>query len=85
MNGDSVLCVLVSWLKQVLFVLAFDGSEFKPINTSSVSVIDPSLSFESADEPDAKLKLKLKVGVVSVTVKQHAEDWLQDGQSMLDL
>ena len=29
--------------------------------------------------------LKLKVGVVSVTVKQHTEDRLQDSQSTLDI
>ena len=49
---------------------------------------DPSLSFESADEPDNKItdtKLNFKVGVVSVTVKQHTEDRLRDNQSMLDL
>ena len=74
-------------MKQVFFV-SFDGIE--PINTSSVAVIpmDPSLSFESDDELDNRsidAKLKLKVGVVSVTVKQHTEDRLQDSRSMLDL
>ena len=57
------------------FCVSFDGSEFNPINTSSVS------------EPDTwstDAKLKLKVGVVSATVKQHTEGRLQDSQSMLD-
>ena len=70
------------------FYVSFDGIEPSTLQASLLFPVDPSLSFESADELDnwsADAKLKLKVGVVSVTVKQHTEDWLQGSQSMLDL
>ena len=83
-----MLSVLVHSMKQVLFKVSFDG--IQPSNTSASLLfpVDPSLSFESADEPDnwsTDVKFKLKIGVVSVTVEQHTEDRLQDSQSMLDL
>ena len=84
------LCVLVYSMKQVFFRVSFDGSEFDPIKlqASLIFPVDPSLSFESDDEPDnwsTDAKSKLKVGVVSVTVNQHTEGRLQHSQSMLDL
>ena len=66
----------------------FDGIEPSTLQASLLFPVDPSLSLESADEPDnwsADAKLKLKVGVMSVTVKQHTEDWLQGSQSIIDL
>ena len=74
-------------MKQVFFYVSFDGIEPSTLQASLLFTVDPSLSFKSADEfhnwnNDAKLKLK--VGVVSVTVKQHTEDRLQYSQSMLD-
>ena len=57
------------------------------LQASLIFTVDPSLSFQSDDEPDhwsTDAKLKFKVGVVSVTVKQHTEGRLQDSQSMLD-
>jgi len=75
------------------FGISFDGSDFKPINTSSSSDIfgGPSFSLTgviSDDEPgvwgpDAKLNMKL--GALEVTVKQHTEGRLADSRSMLDL
>ena len=67
---------------------AFDGIEPSTLQASLFFTVDPSLSFESADEPDSwrtEAKLKLKVDVVSVTGKKHTEDRLQDIQPMLDL
>ena len=75
-------------MKQVLFYVGFDRIEPSSRQASLLLPADPSHSFESADEPDnwsIDAKLKLKVGVVSVTVKQHTEDRLQDSQSLLDL
>merc|ERR1712107_568806 len=75
------------------FGISFDGSDFKPINTSSSSDISGGPSFSltgviSDDEPgvwgpDAKLNMKL--GALEVTVKQHTEGRLADSRSMLDL
>ena len=71
------------------FCVSFDGTEFPSTFLASLMfTVDPSLPFNGADEPDnwsTDAKLKLKVGVVSVTVKQHQDDRLQDSQSMLDL
>ena len=69
-----------------LFV-SFDGIKPSTLQAFLLFTFDPSLSFEGVDEPDnwsTDAKLKLKVGVVSVTVKQYKEDRLQDSQSMLD-
>ena len=83
-----MLCVLVYSMKQIFFYVSIDGIEPSTLQGSLIFTVDPLLSFESADEPDnwsTDAKLKLKVGVVSVTAKQHQEDRLQDSQSMLDL
>ena len=60
-----------------------------PENTCSLTVffVDPSFSLmnDELDNWSTDAKLKLKVGVVSVTVEQHTEGRLQDGQSILDL
>ena len=58
--------------------VGFDGSEGKPIDDSSGSDIFTALSFSltSADESGiwcTTTKLKMKVGVVFVTVEQHTE------------
>ena len=70
------------------FYVSIDGIEPATLQASLFFPVDPSLSFESADEPNnwsTDAKLKLKFGVVSVTVKQHQEDRLQDSHPMLDL
>ena len=77
-------------MKQVLFVSALTAASSIPskLQASLTFAVDPSLSFESDDDPDnwsTDAKLKLKVGVVSVTVNQHTEGRLHDSQSMLDL
>ena len=82
--------MLVYSMKQVLSVSAWTAASSIPskLQASLIFPVGPSLSFESDDEPDNRstdAQLKLKVGVVSVTVKQHTEDRLQDSQSMLDL
>ena len=69
--------------------MSFDGSEFKPTDDSSGSDIFTALSFSliSADESGiwcATAKLKMIVGLVSVTVDQHTESRLQVSQSMLN-
>ena len=71
------------------FLSALTAASLIPstLQTSLIFTVDPLLSFESADEADnwsTDAKLKFKVGVVSVAVKQHTEDRLQDSQSMLD-
>ena len=71
----------------------FDGTELKPIDASSGSDIFavPPFSLKgiiSDDEPGvwgADAKLKMKVGVVSVTVKQHTEGRVENYQWMLDI
>ena len=73
---------------KLFFYVSFDGIEPSTLQASLLFPVDPSHSSESAEELDnwnIDAKLKLKVGVVSVTVKQHSEDRLQDSQSMLDL
>ena len=72
------------------FGVGLDGSEFNPIDDSSGSDIFTALSFSltSAHESGiwcTNVKLKMKVGVVSLTVDQHTEGRLQVSQSMLDL
>ena len=70
------------------FYVSLGGIEPSTLQASLIFTVDPSLSFESADELDnwsTDAKLKWKVGVVSVTVKQHTEDRLRDSQSMVDL
>ena len=65
-----------------------DGCEFKHINDSSGSDIFTALSLTSADDLGAwctTAMLKMKVGVVSVTVGQHTEGRLQVSQPMLNL
>ena len=62
--------------KSSLFCVSFDGSEFSTINTSSISVSSVAHSFTLMNvkvDWSTDAKLKLKVGVVSVTVKQHTE------------
>ena len=62
----------------------FGASEFKPIAVSSSSDMFAAPSFSlnamiSVDEPGVwgpDAKLRMKVGVLSVTVKQHTEDRL---------
>ena len=73
-----------------LFCVSFDGSEFSSIDASSGFAILVALSFSliSDDEPgvwSTDAKLKMKVGIVSVTAKQHTESRLQDSQSSLDV
>ena len=54
----------------ILLSLSFDGSEFNPTNTSSISVIPVADSFTLLhDTFDWSTDATLKVGVVSVTVK----------------
>ena len=82
-------CVLVTLMVQVPMMSVFDGSEFKLIDDSSGSDIFTALSFSltSADAPGERYTtamLKMKVGVVSVTVEQHTESRLQVSQSMLN-
>ena len=77
MNGQEVL-VRAGPFDGTSSCVGFNGSEFKPIDDSSGSDIFTALSFSlaSADEPGAwctTAKLKMKVGVVSVTVEQHSE------------
>ena len=65
-------------MEQVPSGVSFDGSEFKSIDASSDSDIfsAPPVSLTSDDEPGdwgTDAKLKMKGGVVSVTVEQHTE------------
>ena len=91
MNGDKVFvrAGLFVGNKPMFCVSALTAASSIPstLQASLRFFVDPSFSFESDDEPDnwsTGAKLKLKVGVVSVTVKQHTEGRLQDSQSMLD-
>ena len=73
-----------------LFCVSFDCSEFNSIDASSGSAISVALSFSlmSNDEPgvwSTDAKLKMKIGIVSVTAKQDTESRLQDSQSSLDV
>ena len=90
MNGDEVFLRAGLFGETGPFLLsaltAASSIPSKP-QASLIFSVDPSLSFQSDDEPDhwsTDAKLKFKVGVVSVTVKQHTEGRLQDSQSMLD-
>merc|ERR1719374_511169 len=93
MDGHEVLVRAGPLDGAAPFGISFDGSDFKPINTSSSSDISGGPSFSltgviSDDEPgvwgpDAKLNMKL--GALVVTVKQHTEGRLADSRSMLDL
>ena len=90
MNGHEVLVRAGHFDGTSSFGVGFDGSEFKPCDDSSGSDIFTALSFSltSADELGAwctTAKLKMKVGVVSVTVEQHPEGRQQVSQSMLNL
>ena len=75
------------------FGVSVDGAAFKPIDTSSGPEILVGQAFSmtgmiSDDEPGVwgpDAKFKMKVGAVSVTVKQHTESRLADSRSMLDL
>ena len=56
------------------FCDSFNGGEFNPINTSSVSVIPVAHSFTLLHDTfdwNTDVKLKLKVGVVFVTMEQQ--------------
>ena len=83
---QGVLCVLGSSRRELLLFQLY-GSEFNPINTASISVIPIAHSFTLLHDTfdwSTDAKSKLKFGVVSVTMEQHTEGWLQDSQSMLD-
>jgi len=75
------------------FGVSLNGSDFKPVDTSSGSEVFVGRSFSltgmiSDDEPGVwapDAKLQMKVGSLSVTVKQHTEGRLADSRSMLDL
>ena len=57
------------------------------MNTSS-DFAAPSCMLRGDDKPDCwgtDAKLKVKVGVVSVTMEQHTEGRLKDSQPMVDL
>ena len=90
MNGDKVFLRAGLFDETGPFLLsALTAASSIPskLQASLIFSVDPSLSFQSDDEPDhwsTDAKLKFKVGVVSVTVKQHTEGRLQDSQSMLD-
>ena len=67
--------MLVSSMKQVPSVSALTAASSIPSTPQAplTCFVDPSLWFGSDDEPDnwsTDAKLKLKVGVVSVTVEQ---------------
>ena len=72
-----------------LFGVSVDGRAFKAIDASGSSEFFVSQAFSLTGMingvwgPDAKLKMK--VGDVSVTVKQRTEGRLADSRSMLDL
>ena len=90
MNGDKVF-VRAGLFDETspFFVSALTAASSIPskLQASLTFPVDPSFSFESKDEHDKwsiDAKLKLKVGVVSVTVKQLTEGRLQDSPSMLD-
>ena len=76
MNGDKVFVRAGLFDRTGLCCVSFDGSEFNPINISSdneIPFFDPSFSLMN-DTPNnwsGDAKLKLKFGVVSVTVEQH--------------
>ena len=71
----------------------FNGSDFIPIDTSSGSEVFVGRSFSlsgmiSDEEPgvwDPDAKMQMKVGSVSVTLKQHTKGRLVDSRSMMDL
>lgn len=75
------------------FGVSVDGGAFKPIDASGSSEFFVGQAFSltgmiSDDEPGVwgpDAKLKMKVGDVSITVKQHTEGRLADSRSMLDL
>ena len=81
MDGHEVLVRAGPLDGAAPFGISFDGSDFKPIDTSSSSDIfgGPSFSLTgviSDDEPGVwgpDAKLNMKFGAVSVTVKQHTE------------
>ena len=90
MSGHEVLVRASLLMVQDPSGVGFDGSEFNPIDDSSDADIFTSLSLSltSVDEIGAwciDAKLKMKVGVVSVTVEQDTEGRLQDSQSTLNL
>ena len=89
MNNDKVFVRAGLFVETSPFVSALTAASSiqSKLQASLIFPVDPSLSFASDDELDnwsTDSKLKLKVGVVSVTVKQHTEGRLQDSQSMLD-
>ena len=72
MNGDEVFVIAGPLDGTSPFVVSFEGSKFSSIDTSndSDSFADPSFSLISDGKPDywgTDTKLKMKVGVVSVT------------------
>ena len=82
--------MLVTLVVQVRVVSVLTAVSSNSIDDSSGSDIFTALSFSlaSADELGAwctTAKLKMKVGVVSVTVEQHTEGRLQVSQSMFNL
>ena len=90
MTGHQVLVRAGPLDRTSPFGVSFDGSEFKSIDATIGSVIfaAPGFSLMSDDKSGvwgAAAKLKMKVGVVSVTVEQHTEGRLQDSQWKLDL
>ena len=82
MNGDKVVVragLLVETSPFFVSALTAVSSVPSKLQASLIFPDDPSLSFESDDEPDNwSTDAKLKVGVVSVTVKQPAEGRLQE-------
>ena len=82
--------MLVTLMVQVREVWVWTAASSNSTADSSGSDIVTALSFSLtvADELGAwctTAKLKMKVGVVSVTVEQHTEGRLQVSQSMLNL
>ena len=79
--------MLVSSMKQVPSVSAFTAASSIPSTLQASLLFTIAHSFKlihDTSDRSTDAKLKLKVGVVSVTVKQHTEGRLQDRQSMLD-
>ena len=73
-NGDKVAVRAGLFVETSPFCVSFDGIEPSKLQASLIFPVDPSLSSGSDDEPDnwsTDAKLKLKVGVVSVAVKQR--------------
>ena len=90
MNSDKVFVRGGLFVETSPFVSALTAASSiqSKLQASLIFTVDPSLSFESDDKFDnwsTGSKSKLKVGVVSVTVRRHTEGRLQDSQSMLDL